>query len=457
MRVPTPLRWLLLAVGVAGVVWALAVPAWQVPDEDSHFAYVQTLVEQHKRPADNGRPITSSEQTLAQDASGFRRSYQRLETNPAWTADAQARWEEANAALDESNRDDGGGPASSRNNPPTFYLYSAIPYEIAGGTVIDRLYAMRVWSVALLLLFAVSAWLLAGELAGRDRVAQLCAAALVGLAPMVTFISASVNPDAMMWPLWGLTTWFGVRCLRLGFTRRTAAGLVALAAATAAVKPVSVVLLPAVLWVFGVAYWRRRGARPLSRGLVLGTVLGVVVMVLAVVLALSPRGPAGLTDYLWQFYLPELGGQVHIRQLDQWPLRDVWFEGVTGAFGWLEIRFPLAVSALLFLAMAGLGLLAFRGLRGRRDVPLVMFLLLPLLVLIVGLHLIEYRYIEFQREGFIQGRYLLPLAPAAAAAAAAGIATLRRREQARVAGAIIGGLVLWQLGALAIMAARFYA
>lgn len=457
MRVPTPLRWLLLAVGIAAVVWALAVPAWQVPDEDAHFAYAQTLAELHERPGDNGRPATASEQTLAQDASGFRRSYQRLESNPEWTAAAEARWKRREATLQEANREDGGGPASSRNNPPTFYLYSALAYEVAGGTVIDRLYAMRLWSVPLLLLFVISAWLIAGELAGRDRVAQLCAAALVGLAPMVTFISASVNPDAMLWPLWGLTTWLGVRCLRRGFTRRTAAAFVTLALATVGVKPVGAALLPAVLWVLGVALWRRRGLPPPSRRLVIGTVAGALVAGVAIVLALSPRGPAGLGDYLWQFYLPELPGQAHIRQLDQWPLRDVWFEGVTGAFGWLEVRFSPVASGVIAVGMLGLAVLAVRGLRGRRDAVLAVFLVLPVLALLVGLHLGEYRYIEFQNEGFIQGRYMLPLAPAAAAAVAAGVATLRRREQATVAGVLLGGLVVWQLAALAIVTARFYA
>ena len=44
-RVPVPLRWLVAAVLLAGVSWALLVPPWQAPDEDAHFAYVQTIAE----------------------------------------------------------------------------------------------------------------------------------------------------------------------------------------------------------------------------------------------------------------------------------------------------------------------------------------------------------------------------------------------------------------------------
>ena len=452
-----PLRWLLLAVGLAGVVWALVVPAWQAPDEDSHFAYVQTLAEQHRLPGGESRNRRTTELRAAHDASGFQRSYQRLETNPEWTRAAEQRWEREESAMGEAERKDGGGEISSKNNPPTFYLYSAVAYEAAGGTVIDRLYAMRIWSIALLLAFAVAAWLLAGELAGRDRVAQLCAAALAGLLPMVTFISSSVNPDAMLLPLWGFATWLGVRALRHGMTRGRAAALLAATVATVLVKPIAVALLPAVAWVFLVALWRRRGAPPIPARLQIAAVAAVCICGLAVVLALSPRGPAGLADYLWQFYLPELGSQEHIRQLQQWPVRDVWFEGVAGAFGWLEVRFPDTAYVLIGAAVVGLALLAVRGRRGWLDRPLLVFLVLPAVALFVGLHLTEYRYIEFQHEGFIQGRYLLPLVPAGAAAAAAGIATLRGNRQALVVGTVLGGLVLWQVASLAIVVARFYA
>ncbi len=456
-RIPKALRWLLVAVTLAGVTWALVVPPWQVPDEDSHFAYAQTVAELHDRPGDEPGPGQSTEQQLAQNDSGFRRSYQRLETNPAWTQAAEDRWRRAEAELGADARQDGGGEVSSQNNPPTFYVYSALAYEAAGGTVLDRLYAMRLWSVPLLLLFATSAWLLAGELGGRNRVAQLCAGALAGLLPMVTFISASVNPDAMLLPLWGLATWLGVRVLRHGASRGRVVALLAATLATLAVKPIALALVPAVLWVLGVALWRRRARPPVSRRAWVLAGAGLVAGAIAVAVATSPGGASGLADYLWQFYLPELPGQEHIAELSQWPVRDVWFEGVTGAFGWLEIRFPALVSIGLALVAIALAVLVARGRRGWADGATAVFLLLPFATLVAGLHVIENRYIVSESEGFIQGRYLLPLAAAAAAAVGAGIASLRGRRQMAVAGAVLGGLVVWQVASLAIVAARFYA
>src|SRR5918999_3265196 len=108
-RVPAPLAWLLGAVALAGVAWAFVVPPWQVPDEDAHFAYVQTIAELERRPADDGRPARdaqkSSEQDLAEQASGFLRSYQRLEENPEWSERAERAWRET----PEPSREDGGG------------------------------------------------------------------------------------------------------------------------------------------------------------------------------------------------------------------------------------------------------------------------------------------------------------------------------------------------------------
>ena len=94
----------------------------------------------------------------------------------------------------------------------------------------------------------MSAWLLAGELSGRDRGAQLLAGAVCGLAPMATFVSSAVTPDALIFPLWGLAFWLMARVVRRGALGRDAVALVGRRAARLAVKPVSLALWPGVVW-----------------------------------------------------------------------------------------------------------------------------------------------------------------------------------------------------------------
>ena len=453
-RLPPSLGWLFAAVALTGIAWALAVPAWQSPDEDAHFAYAQTLAELHRRPHDDGRTAAeaekSTEQHLAERDSGFIGSYQRIEAKPEWSAAAQERWERANAALSPRARRDGGGANAAQANPPTYYLYAALGYEAAsGGTVLDQLYAMRLVSVPLLLVFALSAWLLAGELVGRVRPLQLLAGALAGLLPMATFIGSSVTPDALVLPLWGLATWLGVRVLRGG---RGMVWLVLVTLGALAVKPVTVALLPGVAWVLLARLWRRPVPSVRVRW---AAAAALVVAGLAAAVALAPGGPRRLATYLWQFYLPELPGQYHFARLPPWPLRDVWLEGVAGSFGWLEVRFPGWVYALV--AVVGFALLV-GAVRAWRPKPAVLvFLALPALALLAGLHLTEYRMLVNDDRAFTQGRYLLPLAPLAACVAAAAVGALAPKRRALATGALLGAMAAWQLASLAIVVGRFYA
>src|SRR3954447_19492463 len=121
--VPRPLAWLLAAVFVTGTAWTVVVPPFQSPDEDAHVAYVQTLVELHRRPADDRRTAeaasASREQDLAQADSGFLRSYQRVEARPAWSAADEARWLRAQDR--RADRRDGGGANAAARNLPVYY------------------------------------------------------------------------------------------------------------------------------------------------------------------------------------------------------------------------------------------------------------------------------------------------------------------------------------------------
>jgi 4-amino-4-deoxy-L-arabinose transferase-like glycosyltransferase len=459
---PPALGWLLIAVVATGVIWALVVPPWQVPDEDAHFAYAQTVAELQRLPADDGRPDEiagkSTEQRLAERDSGFRGSYQRPEAKPAWTMAAERRWRDAEARLGAAARRDGGGANAAANNPPGYYLLAAVPYAAASrGDVIDRLHLMRAWSVLALAAFTLSAWLLAGELVGRDRVLQLVAGALAGLLPMATFVSTGVTPDALLLPLWGFATWLGVRGLRRGFSPAAAALLVALAGAAVAVKLAALALLPAVGWALIVALWRaQRWAVP--RVPVLGAAVAAVLAVAATVaVAASPGRPRLLGSYLWQFYLPELPGQFRFARLSEWPLRDAWLEGVVGAFGWLEVRFPGWTYALAAAVAVIVVVGAARAVRGSRAHAVTLFLALLVLALPIGLHLAEYRMLVLDDRAFVQGRYLLPLAPLGAAAAAAALGALSPQARAVGTGLALGGVAAWQLASLAIVVGRFYA
>lgn len=476
-RPPGALAALVGATVLLGFAWALWMPGGQSPDEPAHLAYVQVLAERLDVPRGDRKVDDpdardqgfSTEQRLAREGSHQQWQYAEPRVKSEWDPAAERRWLEQTERLGPDARSDGGGPNSAAGNPPLYYAYEALAYRAAGGHFFDRLFLMRMWS-ALLLAGAVAAtWLLAGELGGRDRLFQLVSAGVVGLQPMASFISASVNPDAGLIPLWALAFWLGARILRRGPSRAEVAGLLAVATAALAVKPSSLALLPAVAFVLVVATRRELGRRPLGRGR-LALLGGAILVALAVVVAatssrlrpalvLDPREIPGFLSYMWQAYLPNLPGQTAIPGLAAFAGFDIWIRTGWAAFGWLEIQFREPVYYLLAVASVaavGGGLVAvWRGrLAVSRDV--LAFFAIAAVVLVGGLHWGEYNQFVRQQQSFIQGRYWLPLLPLGGLLTAGALRLLPAGRRAAAAGAVLGGLLVLQLFSLGLVAVRFY-
>ena len=496
-RVPAALALLLFAVALLGLCWALLSPVAQAPDEDAHFGYAQVVAEDLRLPDTKPGNRYSAEQQLVASESNAVQSAAQDEVKPEWSVDIERGWLEREARLPESNRDDGGhsdaidGPNLARSNPPLYYLYESVAYQAgSGGHVLDRWFLMRIWSALLLLLAVAATWLLIGELGGPRPLLQLSGAAVVGMQPMTMFVSASVNPDALLIATWALALWLGVRILRRGLTITTAVALASVTAAAVLTKATSYALVPGVALVYGAALWEnRRERRPFV--LPLGAALAAFAIPVGAWLTWSrnldrsainaiPGGTAAgggsdgagagdatsrvvdvdIANYLWQFYLPKLPFQTAIPQIEQLPVFDVWNEMGWAAFGWLEVRFPPPVYIVLFaLTLACFAGAAWAVLRRRRrdDVAVVGFIGVVALTLLLGLHWIEYRSIVFDGINFNQGRYLLPLMPVLGLAVATTLALLRSRWQETAAGLVVGGMFVLQVFSLALVATRFYA
>jgi hypothetical protein len=449
------------------VAWALLVPPFQVPDEGGHFAYAQSLAEGQGTPG-RGAVDFSTEHEWARSLSLATRSEADPELKPAWDPSSEREWERLDARLTDENRKDVGSLGAQVVHPPLYYAYEAVPYAAAsGGDLFDRLHLMRLWSGLLMLVTTAGAWLLIGELTGRDRLLQLAGAACVGLQPMATFLSAGVNADAGLFAAFSIAFWLGARVLLRGPGRWSMAGLLAATAAAALVKPAGMALLPAVALALGVAA-RRRGVG--ARAVVAGGVAGAAVVALTVVAQRglgerAPIGPVlgdlpGLGSYLWQFYLPKLPSQSSFEGMGDLPLWHVWHETSWAAFGNLEVRFPdLAYAGLAAVAAVVAAGACAAVLRGafRVDRAVLAFFGVAAAALVGGLHWAEFNSLLEGRGGTNQGRYLLPLIPIAGCAVAAGLTNLRLARRPAAAGLVMAGMVALQIFSLAVVAGRFYA
>jgi 4-amino-4-deoxy-L-arabinose transferase-like glycosyltransferase len=479
-RPPAPLVLLLATTALIGLAWALIVPPFQAPDEPAHVAYVQSLAERGALPGAADRPSASTEQLQGAEAANSDQTAAVLATKPTWSERAYERWRRQTAGLPSSARSDGGGPNFASANPPLYYLLSVIPYRIAsGGDLFARVTAMRLGSVAFLMITVAAAWLLAGVVFGPRRDLQLAAAAVPALLPMLGFISASVSPDSLLYALWTLALWLGARVLR---GRGGPADLVALIVITGmavATKATSYALALPVAFVLAVSLWRLRHRRRLVLGVVAAGVAALALTAGAWFVAANrsdrpaaaqlsdaldpPTGASlsGVGSYLWQFYLPKLSFQQSFAATD-WPPAgwNIWVKYSWGAFGWLEVQWPEPVYWLLALVTIALAALALRVLFRRRatvDRTLLAFFAIAAFALLAGLHWNEYKLAQEQGALVNQGRYLFPLIGLAGLTAATVLVPLRARARAVSLGLLVGTLAVLDLFALGLVATRFYA
>jgi hypothetical protein len=478
-RPPGSLVWLLAIVVIVGLSWALLVPPWQSPDEVQHFAYAQTLAESLRLPGGKGRPPASTDQLIADAAVGASRgAFYPDSSPPNWSrADYDAYLAETHTRPGPS-RTNGGGENPAGPNPPFYYLYADIAYLVDhGGTAFGRLYAMQIWGVLLLALSTLAGWLLAGEILGRRRLPQLACAAIVGLMPMQTFISTSVNPDAMMVTLWTFALWLGARVINRRARVTDAVALCAVTAAAILTKATSYALVPPVALALAVG-WRRRpqqerraSARALAvAGLVLvAPVLGWLaaasalgrsaVNTIQTSSASHPFNIRQFVSYVWQFYLPRLPFQRSFRTTPELPVYAIWIRQGIGAFGWVSVGLPgwlytAGAAAAGGIAIAAVALLT--RIRGRTRLALLAFLALALLALLGGLHLTDYRSIIAGQGGILQGRYLLPVVGLLGLAAGLIVARLPLKLAPTACGLVLASLLTLQAISLSSVLQAYY-
>jgi len=230
-----------------------------------------------------------------------------------------------------------------------------------------------------------------------------------------------------------------------------------------------------VLVVLGIAARRPSGMRSMLR-LAAAVAIPLAVTLGVWVLAASSTDRSGvdqlteaggdtnwreLLSYTWQYYLPRPpfltdypvppGG---------YPLLQIWITQGWAAFGWLEIKFEpwvYRVLGVLTMSIFGCGLLALVRARRRLDLRVFAFLASACIALLVGLHWTDYHQLEDGAPGFMQARYLFGVIGVMGLALAGAVSLAPLRARGALAGAAIGGLLVFHILALGLMLERFYA
>jgi hypothetical protein len=426
--------WLIaLASVLRALVWVVALPPLQGPDEGAHYAYVERIAVEHSIP-----PLARNEPDRFSDAldrsaaatafiGGLTREQLRLLRRDMTVFPPEPRGLSAHSS----------GTLLTGGYPPEYYLLGAVAYEIPGlHTATARLYAIRIVSALLggLATLLIFRFLIA---AGVPELLSLLGTAAFVQLPMFTQSSAIVNPDILLSvTLAGL----GASLLRarVDMTRRRLLFVLLWAVLATLAKPIggpTALIMVIALLGLGPAgsSWRRR----IGVGAALVAALGVSYVAEAVVANFSVRGTYTTVSmvryslsYLWQFYLPRLpfmlpGPYKAHHYLPSWW---VWIETSVGRFAWLTIPmsqwwYRLAFWSVLVAAIiAAVGFVRVR----RRDVHVAGALLVAALAYVLMLHMAEVLLLINNGGLLLQGRYLLPIVPFFEAVLLLGLARLGR-------------------------------
>jgi len=478
----------LVCAGVAvlnGVCWAAITPVFWVPDEVSHTGYAQHIAETGRLPSDAGPepsgegPGPSEEQNVLSQALPF-----SVEGRPSWSPARDAELRELLEAGTLVRSRIGQGLAAGVH-PPLYYLAEAVPYRLAqGGTLLDRVMAMRVLSALFAGLTVLFTFLFLRELLPRSPLAWTVGGLVTAFQPVLGFLAGGVNNDNLAFAAAAALFYGLARAFRrgLGFAE---AGFIGGAVAVGLLTKTSTVgLLPGVAFGLVALLWRAP-APSRRRALAAGGVAvaaaavpwGAWILYSRLALGTGPAPAGGLAsgsvgagpenlreqvNYIWQALLPRLPFMTD--QLPWYPPWEVYFKGFIGRFGWFEYGFDdwwYRAAAGLFLGIAGLAARALPGarrvVRGRLAEVATYALMTGSLLL--AIEFVAYRYHEVVNTAafFEQARYLFPLLPLYGALIALAVKGAGPRWGPAVGGFLVVLAMGHSLFSQLLTISRFYA
>jgi 4-amino-4-deoxy-L-arabinose transferase-like glycosyltransferase len=467
------------------LTWSLIVPLFQVPDEQAHVAYGQYVAETGKPPSRGapGQGVSEQERNLLTGLA-WKQTVHRPWNRPLASPSAHRRLERAvDEPAETVRRGPGGGTVI--NYSPLYYAGTAAAYRLSPATdLFDRVHAMRLVSVLLAAATVLLSYLFLRELLPGTPWAWPVGALAVAFQPLFGFIGGGVNNDNLIVFAATATLLMLAIGFRRGLTPARGAALGAAVAVGLLAKPSMVGLLPGVA--LGVLVMILRASPQARRRTLLaaGAAAATAVIPVLIYVALNsavwdrglffagpgvessdhavqaePGSLAGRLGYIWQFYLPRLPSMTP--EFQGYPLREIWFEGFIGRFGWVDYGFADwaydlalgAIATVLFLAAREL-VVCRRAIRNRLG-ELVTYLAIAA-GLVLLLNWIGYDVQLGEAEGFEQARYLLPLVGLYAAIISLAARGAGRRYGPAVGVVIVSVAIAHSLVAMLLTLTRYY-
>lgn len=394
-----PLIFVISVIFLKQIFWTLVIPVWQTPDEQSHFAQLQYMVE--NRTLQVADLNLSREIAISEDVLGTRRDNFG---NNKFTYHPEYKNNSRIPDIPVSERTVYVGQEAA-GYPPLYYVLAAPFYYLTYfQNLAVRVMVSRILSLICYLLLILTAYKM-GKIIWSDKVLPVVLAIMVAFQPMISFVAAGFHPDNLLNLLYTLFLFVCLLILKNGVKVKYLLLLTVIALAGLGTKPLMYYAFPVAAVAIIFTKLKPRFAFPLSIFILAAPVIYFVSQISLDFLPFLPQiiggNKIGIGDYL-KFRIPKMFFEV-------WP----WYWGV---FRWLSLTLPpmamKIVTRVAAIAIFGLVVKFILFLRRRKfsfEDRALIFFVVSIVSYIVYLLVLDWRFM--QSTGFslgLQGRYLLP-------------------------------------------------
>lgn len=211
---------LLLTSFLNGLAWIVLTPLWQCPDEQAHFAQVQTVAEFGTISFLD--PNTSLEIDFTENVFGTQRDGSG---NNKHTYHPEFRIDYSDDYYGPQELEISALPADSKRelvkneatlNPPLYYLLAAGVYKIFSfGDIFTRVFAIRIMTLLFFVAGVYISYLIGQLVFNNNKLLTILLPVIVSFKPMLVFASSGVVPDALTNLLFWLIIYFSLKIIKI--------------------------------------------------------------------------------------------------------------------------------------------------------------------------------------------------------------------------------------------------
>ena len=393
---------LLIASFIKGLIWLFFTPIFQIPDEPSHFAYVQFLAEKNRSPHPRRDVVTSQELFTVAKIVNFNWKIE----HPVWQNYQQSWFEKIKAINPETKQEFiANFYLTSLKRPGLYYSTAALIYRLfTNQSFLGRFFAIRLFS---LLCQIVIIWLVFQicQKLFKNTGLSLASAAAVSFHPAFSFILSGVSYEALGVLAATLFIYLAVNQVRIIWLLLTAA--------------VGILIKPDLifLWLL-LPFCLPKKPRIIIIGSLVLNFIGLIWLNPIINQVVRGQYPwldrflyvlplKDYADYANQLIQALLNGQIFSKTIEyiqiffqvHYHQIFAWYWGV---FGWLEKTLP----PLVYFVLKLLVLLSLIGLIKAKKIKfLILVVVIQALIIVVNDWLV---FLTTNQIYGIQGRYFLP-------------------------------------------------